>query len=371
MSESVPSSDGCPFMSGKVTAEGTPIPAAFKPLDVTYWDYIATDVLLNSQTPASGLHHHDEHLFILVHQVFELWFKQIIREIESVREFMIACASQKTPSISPSIALTRLNRAEKILRHSHSIFGVLETMHPAEFAEFRDFIGPASGFQSVQMRELEILLGIGEKDRIQKDGKSYTFAFGEKQRQTIASREAEPKMKDVLQDFLASFPVPARFEQEFLKAKDKHLRDQKMMWFNGDLPRVQEAVAMELKPTQDFLAMEGVSEDARKARIAALFIESYRDSGDATMFVFAQILDAVIAFEEAMILWRHYHARMVERIIGRRAGTGGSSGVDYLDKTSHYRIFVDLWRARAVQVRPSLLPPLTEIRAATEVDSAI
>lgn len=350
--------NGCPLGFGKKAPENGPPSSS----EVTYWDYIATDALLSLQAAriSGGLHHHEEHLFILVHQVFELWFRQILRELASVRSFLLG----QDPALHLTTAVSRLGRAEKILRHSLGIFGILETMHPSDFAEFRDHIGPASGFQSSQMREMEIAMGLADNERFKRDGKAYLESFDASHRARLESCMQETTLKDALYAYLIDrVKTPNDWEAVFLQHKEAMLRQQKQLWFSAHPERVDSAVALEMAPVRELLYVQQqqLTEEeirSKKVRLACLFLETYREAGDPTTALQAQLIDGAIAFEEAFLLWRHYHARMVERQIGRRVGTGGSSGVNYLDSTTSYRVFTDLWGVRSAIARPSGFPPI-------------
>lgn len=376
---------------------------------VDYATYIRIPDLLKLQNAdlKGGLNHHEEHLFILVHQNFELWFKQILWDLESVKDIMIKGTSPPPSSLSsdPKLSMSdadliaqRLDRCDRILRNSLNNFDIIETMTPSDFLEFRDFIGPASGFQSRQMRELEILLGLSDSERILCSGQPYIASFSGEELQILNKRKQEPTILDCVNKWLASFPVPPRFKEEFVKCKLENLSFQKRQWMI-DEAKIERAIEMEMRQIGPFMSGEeyeerplelheavmqpqgpsmknlslssspqnqnGVESEAKeqrsRIRIAALFITAYRHHPDMSRY--ARILDLIVGLEEGLMVWRAKHVRMVERMIGRRLGTGGSSGVDYLQKTTEYRIFKDLWRMRSLFVKSSSLPPLEQLMA--------
>jgi tryptophan 2,3-dioxygenase len=364
-----------------------------KGTEVTYSNYIETDKLLSLQgsTLKGGLHHHDEHLFIVCHQAFELWFKQILHELTSVRDVLQRLLpthenSYEQIRLNPHLVLEcmhvcvhRVERADQILRYTLNTFDILETMHPADFLEFRDYIGPASGFQSVQMREMELLLGLKDIERVPCSFAHYTDPIQHDKRglERLRKRKEQSSIRDLLYQWLdqsIADRVPSEFIPIFVKKKEENLKFQKSIWLS-DEQMIEKAVQKELSQLQPFLNgddseeiqelkkadnmanIEERREHIRRRRRAILFIMSYRQQPE--MYTFANLLDGLVGFEEALLIWRNKHARMVERMIGRRTGTGGSSGVDYLDSTTRYRLFTDLWQARTHFIRSTALPKMT------------
>lgn len=337
--------------------------------EVTYKNYIRTDELLSLQNSdyKGGLHHHDEHLFIVTHQTFELWFKQVLKELDSVAKIFQTAKDGKLEREAAEIICHRLSRAQQILKHSIGAFDILETMHPADFLEFRDYIGPASGFQSVQMRELEITLGLTDKERVKMGNKPYIeyLKADTKGLERIKKRLSSPSLKDILYQWLEKVydRIPEEFVPVFKDAKKKNLYFQKSLWYNEE-KAIQDAVDQELKYLEPFLQgdiSKDIKEEDKEARekrkrrrVAALFINCYRHQ--ASISHYANILDQIVGLEQAVLIWRSRHVRMVERMIGRRIGTGGSVGVGYLEKTLEYRTFQDLWEVRTHFIRETALP---------------
>lgn len=217
---------------------------------VSYANYIETDSLLCLQNSnvKKGLHHHDEHLFIVVHQAFELWFKQILHELDSIKNIMQTFATklqpkQLLPQEAAQTICHRLHRCDSILRYTLGTFDVLEMMHPADFLEFRDYIGPASGFQSAQMREMEVLAGLEDFARIFHSGKEYKKYFDAKTLEVIEKRLAEPTLKHLVYTWLESMydMVPADFVPTFKQKKRENLVFQKSLWFD-DAQKMEEVI---------------------------------------------------------------------------------------------------------------------------------
>ncbi|EFC39150.1 hypothetical protein NAEGRDRAFT_81411 [Naegleria gruberi] len=407
-----------------------------KKVIVTYNNYIMTDELLKLQNGdcKGGLNHHDEHLFIVVHQSFELWFKQILFELDSVQTVLRKVVNYATSHSNEDVDLTveqtqilvhRLNRADQILRYTLGTFDILETMHPADFLEYRSVIGPASGFQSIQMRELEVMLGLRDCNRNMGSRNSFEEdlqhdLIGMKR---LKQRQSEMSVRKLVYRWLEEvvYPkIPAnQFIQIFLERKKDHLMFQKCRWFNPEteMQTIQEQIEREMKPAKQWIHIEdtethikgrqqfkfkkpstrgcpffaqqenvtteekcpvtGASSESntpaaeeeekpmkrsvnekieriKKRRTALLFIMSYRHHH--MLWDYANLLDKLVALEEALLMWRTRHVRMVERMIGTRVGTGGSSGVDYLEQTLKYRVFLDLWESRSHFVQTTILP---------------
>ncbi len=259
--------------------------------DLTYGSYLMVPELLSLQRcvsidPATGKPEHDETLFIVIHQVYELWFKQLLHELDYVMTLLDADKVQASGH--------RLKRVLKILKTLVGQVDVLETMTPAEFASFRSFLANASGFQSAQFRELEFLLGI--KDRVQVDW--FQGADGERLR--------------------------TRYEAPTLWDGVLHLLDRA----GYDLP----AAALQRDVRQAVIEDEGVQ---------AAIVACYADDG------FASLCETLTDLDEGLQEWRYRHVMMVRRTIGTNMGTGGSDGAAYLATTLFRPAFPDLWAIRA------------------------
>ncbi|MEM9746257.1 MAG: tryptophan 2,3-dioxygenase family protein [Actinomycetota bacterium] len=258
--------------------------------DFTYGSYLKIDELLSLQQCVSvdrvtGEPEHDETLFIVIHQVYELWFKELLHELDHIVRMFDADHVHA--------ARQHLKRVLKIMKTLVGQVDVLETMTPAEFASFRSFLANASGFQSAQFRELEFALGI--KDRIQLDW--FTGAEGARLRR----RYDEPTLWDAFVRMMARYGVDV--------PDDVLHRD------------VREPV----EP----------SDDLQKAMVA-----QYHEEG------FAAICETLTDLDEGLQEWRYRHVMMVRRTIGTRPGTGGSDGASYLQTTLFRPAFPDLWAIR-------------------------
>ncbi len=351
----------------------------------TYWDYLRLNDLLNLQ---SGLDVDESSLlpdelhFILVHQTMELWFKLILSQLRLARDHL---AAPDVPEEHIPHVVHHMGRVIEILKLSVPHFDVVETLTSRDFLAFRDKLFPASGFQSFQMREVEILLGMPASDREKLGNQNtldYIKALAERSPAgalawgRIQQAISEMTLKDALDTWLHRTPIQGSTadmpgDSEVIEA---FLGDYLEAWESeaeGQLTRLAASGAAEVEGVKRrfeaalagvsrFLNAEDIPEEerpkVRRIRAALVFVESYREL--PLLAWPRRLLDAVAELEERLILFRHRHVRMVERLIGRRVGTGGSAGVDYLDKTARYRIFQDLWTVRTVLLRRAALPDL-------------
>ncbi|RMH41560.1 MAG: tryptophan 2,3-dioxygenase [Deltaproteobacteria bacterium] len=351
----------------------------------TYWDYLKLDQLLALQGGVEGDESRlvtDELHFIVVHQVYELWFKLMLSELRLARDHL---AKPSVPEEQVPHVVHHLGRVSAIARMAIDQFGVMETLTPQDFLAFRDKLVPASGFQSFQMRELEILLGLEDDQRERLAGTAVldyiaalaesspagAFAWGR-----IQAARNETTVKAALREWLYRTPVQGsspgddgddavveRFLADYLAAMERY-HDDKVDRFASVPGADPEAVRTRLRHSADqaraFLTAQDVPAPdrarARRIRAGVLFIESYRE---LPLLAWPRLLiDSIVDLEEQLVLFRSRHARMVERIIGRRVGTGGSAGVDYLDATARYRVFDELWAVRSILLPKQALPPL-------------
>lgn len=355
------------------------------PRPTSYWQYIRIDDLLELQ---GGLPRNEseltneEVLFITVHQVFELWFKLVLRELRAARALFRA---PRVAEQELSGAVRSLERASVIFRRATDHFAVMETLTTREYLAFRDKLLPASGFQSAQMREMEIVLGLQSEERIplgleldwlealrEADGSE-----SPSMRRVRATLAEGPSLKDAIDDWLWRTPIdgvehddpraPHELDAFLARFLAAHARE-----VDGSCAR---AVSLEPLPVnRERLTARYEAEKAavrafchpseaeggvrtKRIRAAMLFIETYREL--PLLAWPREVLDGLVELEQQFVVFRQRHARMVERVIGRRTGTGGSAGVEYLDQTAlRYRIFRDLWAIRTLQVRAAAAPEL-------------
>ena len=348
----------------------------------SYWDYIRVEDLLALQAGFGDDERevgNDEALFIVVHQVYELWFKLVLRELRALRETF---RQNPVPDVELAAASRSIRRVIAIFEQAVGHFRVIETLTTRDYLGFRDKLIPASGFQSAQLREIEILLGLDDRTRIPL-GREGSFkealrsSDGSPSPATlrVEARLADgPSLKAVVYDWLARTPIDGssddasieRFLASFLGAHRREIATRVDRAIHealtpADVDRLRERYEAEIAQAEAFLRATDAPEASRaqlcRVRAAAVFLESYRELPRLAWA--REIVDGLIAMEQAMVIWRQRHARMVERVIGRRVGTGGSAGVDYLDRTAlEYRVFGDLWAVRTLLLQAGSVPGL-------------
>ena len=296
----------------------------------TYSEYLRLEELLKLQTGVEGESRNisnDELHFILVHQNFELWFKLVINELTCTRNILSSDYVEETKLPQAVHHMERVIETFKLMSQQ---WRVMETLEPQDFLNFRDELGTASGFESFQMREMESLMGSKWID-----GK------------LIGKPETSNSLYDVTCDWIERTPIQGSVYGS--TNDEKNVDD-----FIADYLLAHK----KLYPDTNKDAVNFFEEESslRRRRAGLVFIESYREL--PLLAWPRKLISTLIELEQSMILWRTSHARMVERMIGRRIGTGGSSGVDYLDMTTKYRVFVDLWAVRSILIKKEALPEL-------------
>ncbi|WP_394843915.1 tryptophan 2,3-dioxygenase family protein [Pendulispora brunnea] len=271
-----------------MTAEKPPTtaqdPSASTQAALTYASYLALDEVLGAQRPRSD--EHDEVLFIVIHQVYELWFKQILHELEYLQERLEV---GDTPH-----AVRTLRRILTILKVVVHQIDVLETMTPSQFTSFRARLEASSGFQSAQFRELEAVLGRRD-ERVFKH-----YPEGSTARERIAKAMSRPSLFDSFVSYLVNQGYPLSTERDVTQPRQPS-------------PELQQVL-----------------------------LRVYRDDAGP-----ANVAELLVDFDEGLQEWRYRHVKMVERTIGDKAGTGGSAGSAYLRKTLFTPMFPDLWAVRS------------------------
>lgn len=342
-----------------------------------YWDYLGLDEVLTSQVLESakaGTPAHDEMLFIITHQAFELWFKQIIWEIDAVSATM---AQEVVPDREMSQVVARLHRITEIQPLLLQQLEVLETMTPLDFLEFRDLLVPASGFQSVQFRLIENKLGIDPEHRLRIGGSAYTAVLSDEHTRMLEASEEEPSLLAHVEAWLARTPFLHFGGFDFWEAYRGAVVDvldgeRRVIETNPNLDddeREQQLANHEqTRDTYDTLFdadrwAELVEQGERRLRheafLAALLISLYRD--EPVFHMPFRLLNALVDIDEGFTAWRQRHALMVHRMIGGKIGTGGTTGHRYLRATTEkHRIFLDLFDLSTFLIPRSALPDLPD-----------
>ena len=344
---------------------------------IHYHNYLELDKLLSAQvlrSEAVGKPAHEEMLFIITHQAYELWFKQMKHEIESVLKMF---RKDEVDERRISVAVSRLHRVEQIMKLLIKQIDILETMTPLDFLDFRAYLFPASGFQSFQFRLVEVLLGLPEKKRITYNNHHYASAFSEEQQASLESVYKEGTLFDTVNDWLERTPFLQLGNFDFLKYYDKAVRSmisKEESAINASeflSPKEKEMRLQMLGNTNTYyqsvlneehhnnLMKNGELRLSYKASIAALFINLYRE--EPILQLPFQLLINLIDLDDLLTTWRYRHAQMVLRMLGRKIGTGGSSGHDYLNATAEkHKIFTDLHNISTLLIPRSELPELPE-----------
>ena len=355
----------------------------------TYWDYIKVEQLLALQNgiaaDESGLTN-DEVLFITIHQIDELWFKLALRELVAIRDGL---AQPKVPEQALAHIVRAMRRCSLLMHSVAGHFALMETMTTRDYLAFRDKLSPASGFQSAQLREIEILMGLDANARIPLGAEgSYIAALrgpggadSPALRRVLARLEDTPTILEALNAWLHRTPINGSmpgdpndaatvqaFVDDYLASHARQIEstmaDALALAVNdADRTRLRTRYENETAGARAFLAAEDQPAEVRahssRIRAAVVFIESYREL--PLLAWPRELVDAIVALEQAFLVFRQRHARMVERVIGRRTGTGGSAGVDYLDQTAlRYRVFSDIWAVRTLLMRRDILPALAD-----------
>lgn len=296
-----------------------------------YSDYLHLNRILNAQDLESdkqGKHAHDEMLFIIIHQSYELWFKQILFETKSVYDIL---AKEEINDNSPElqIAVNRLHRVTEILRVLVDKVTILETMSAQDFLDFRDLLRPASGFQSMQFKVLETLLGLKVEER---HGQEYfTSQLKSEDAKSIYTLAKETTLLQLVNNWLERMPYfsntywteGASFFDQYRTAYSNSLGE-------GEKQNMQ---AFDELFINEPSTPRKLSKEARKA---ALFIMLYRDY--PILQNPYRIMNLLLDIDELLATWRWRHMNMVHRMIGNRSGTGGSTGKGYLREAAmkHY-----------------------------------
>lgn len=338
-----------------------------------YGNYLHLDKVLDAQKPlsaAAGNPVHDEMLFIQFHQIYELWFKQILFELDDVIGRLSGEVVSDT-DMQPIVSY--LGRIVHIFKQMESMVDVLETMPPQSFNDFREYLGTASGFQSRQFRLIETRLGLLRKNRLCVFHTQFDEQLCPQSREDIQAAEKTPTLFDQLDNWLSRTPfvnvggyafwneyraaVHALFESKAQAAranlsgevlqKELEALEQGKQKFEGIFDANKHAAAQQ----------EGRWRMSWKALQAALFITIYRS--EPVLQLPYELLMRVMDVDELLARWRFRHALMVQRMVGMGMGTGGSSGYEYLMNTvKTHRIFNDLFALSTYLIPAKALPAL-------------
>lgn len=329
-----------------------------------YSTYLQLDKILGAQSPESAKKNeaHDEMLFIIIHQVYELWFKQMRHELDSVREIFLNPINDNSPSLQ--IAVHRMKRVVVILRIAVEQITVMETMTPLDFLDFRNLLRPASGFQSIQFKMLEALLGLKMETR--HAGNYYVSQLKPEDVEQIVQTEKEQSLLDLINEWLERMPF---FDaEEFWDDKNFPHKENSVSHVFWDQYREIYRASLVHGEQENMKAFDevflGKNRNAARrlsarASRAALFIMLYRDY--PLLQLPFQLLNTLLDIDELLTAWRYRHMNMVHRIIGMRIGTGGSSGKEYLrGALDRHQIFAEIAEFSTFLIERTRLPKLPE-----------
>lgn len=334
--------------------------------NVQYGDYLQLENILNAQFPESDKHQlpaHDEMLFIIIHQAYELWFKQLLYEVDSVADIMNKPAvNDNSPELQTVVH--RLQRMVTILKLLVHQIDVMETMTPMDFLDFRDMLRPASGFQSWQFKALEARLGLQYKHRFGQE--YYISQLRQDKIDIIRKAENEKSILTLLNEWLERMPFFAEpgnwtnyqpMTATVPGAEHIFWQDYRQLYSGG----LAEAEQNNREYFNTVFADENAGGERNlspKACRAALFIMLYR--GYPLLQLPFQLLSSLLEIDEQLSTWRYRHMSMVHRMIGSRIGTGGSTGKDYLKGAldKHF-IFAEIARLTSFLIERRKLPALS------------
>ncbi|XP_052673323.1 tryptophan 2,3-dioxygenase-like isoform X2 [Crassostrea angulata] len=342
-----------------------------------YQEYLMLQRLLKCQVLQSaeaGKAVHDEHLFIITHQAYELWFKQMLFEIDSVRDTFASPSMNESRMLN---VINRLQRVSLILKLLVDQFVILETMTPLDFLEFRQHLSTASGFQSLQFRLLENKLGVKQENRVKYNQQHYMKVFSDEESVKMLMESVEqPSLLLLLEKWLERTPGLQRHDFRFWQAFEIAVG----RWLDETIyqpyieetdPKIKETLMAEYQKQKDSFDTildpikyntfieRGERRLSHKAFQGALLISLYRD--EPRFHQPFQVLTLLMDIDSLMTKWRYNHVMMVQRMIGSKVGTGGSSGYHYLRSTisDRYKVFLDLFNLSTYVIPREYIPPLT------------
>jgi len=346
---------------------------------LSYGKYLQLDKILNAQSCQSDAHGrpvHDEKLFINIHQIYELWFKQILHEIDSIRNMFLS--GDFVDDEHMLVINRRLQRIVLIIKVCVDQITILETMTPLDFMDFRDYLSTASGFQSLQFRLIENKLGVRAEHRVRYNQSNYREVYkeDEKELEQLTRSETEPSLCDLIQRWLERTPGLTsdnfNFIQKFQDAVNGNLNETLAEVEKETNPSVKQVLMASYKKKREqydsiFDPEKHNSLVARKERKfsylalqGALMISLYRE--EPRFHQPHEILQSLMDIDSYITKWRYNHVILVQRMLGSaQLGTGGSSGYQYLRSTlsERYKVFLDLFNISTFLIPRELIPKLT------------
>ena len=339
-----------------------------------YQNYLKLDKILHAQFPMSkelGDESHDEMLFIIIHQAYELWFKQIIHEIKSVKDTI---KDEKIDEKEIIKVVKRTDRIKEILNLLVKQIDVLETMTSIDFLDFRDYLSPASGFQSHQFRKIEVMLGLKINQRHSFGNCPYHDQFSGEEKKEILTLEDQQSIFDLVEKWLNRNPFVNYEDFDFVEhyttaienmmSKEMNsIKSSDILTDNEKNIRIKmlEGSKEYYKEIVSKASFEEKNSNAfsKNALISALLIFQYKDQ--PILHMPYRFLKNLLDIDHIISNWRFRHAQMVDKMLGKKIGTGGSDGADYLKNTVYQnRIFNDISKISTLLLSRSFMPELPD-----------
>ena len=341
---------------------------------VHYNEYLDLDKILDAQNPLSkgeGNEAHEEMLFIIIHQTYELWFKQIIHEIESVMSLL---SKEKMDEENVGLVVGRFDRVNKILDILVKQLDILETMTALDFLDFRNYLSPASGFQSHQFRKIEVMLGLKINKRHHFGGCPYHDQFSGQKKEEILEIEKDTSLFSLVEKWLERIPFLNmdgydfidQYKTSVIKMLEKEVSVINTSGLSDDDKEIRVKMIDENRKYFDTIfdeknhlesISEGLTKLSYKATMSALLINLYREQ--PILQLPYKFLRQLVETDHKISLWRFRHVQMVEKMLGQKIGTGGSSGQGYLKQTvDKHRLFEDIANIATLMISREYLPEL-------------
>lgn len=336
-----------------------------------YSDYLQLDRILNAQdllSAKNGQEEHDEMLFIIMHQTYELWFKVILKDLDSILSIF-----QHPKPQDFDLMLTRLQRIQKIIELLLKQFEVIETMTPLKFLNFRGYLGTMSGFQSYQFRLIEVKLGLKREERLLYNKCPFDSNLKTEHQKEIQEAEKQPTLFSYVEKWLERIPFLETstfdFKKAYREAFEKMMNDATNRLAHHSYQMDTKDVSSEVNDIAhhfSYLFDENKYQEllktadrhfSYKSFLSALFLRLYRQ--EPSLLLPDQLLSAIYEVNSLLTLWRYRHSVMVQKEIGWKRGTGGSSGVGYLRATvEKHNVFSDLYFIPMLLLPEEFVPKL-------------
>ncbi len=345
-----------------------------KSSSIHYINYLALDKILDAQNLVSknkAEEAHEEMLFVIIHQTYELWFKQILHEITSVMSLFQA---NKIDESNIGVIVNRMDRVNKIMTTLIGQINILETMTALDFLDFRNYLSPASGFQSHQFRKIELLLGLKINIRHQPAGCPYHSQFEGNKKDELLNLEEEESLFSLVEKWLERIPFLNVDDFDFIKKYElavNEMLEKEIKEINlADLNEQDKALRIRMiegnrkyfervldEDQHNEAITKGETRLSYKATMSALLINLYRDQ--PILHLPYQFLRSLVELDHNISSWRFRHMQMVEKMLGQKIGTGGSAGQEYLKQTvDRHKFFTDLANIATLMISRPYLPEL-------------